>query len=342
MMRMTLKSISSPTKPHGEKMASERSLSRSKAIVLLCILLFLFGCAPNSSQLEPRIFYTPPPRFLQALPSPFEKLTKEELRQEWGREFYVGLHFANEMDLYRAITAFKTALIFIPSNKAERRLQIDYCIFECYYLGEKYVEAIETFNNSPLSSVSSTFPAYRELVIMLYDSYRHTCQEENAEWIFDVIHEHYPETANQLLLSYALKEGDIEGVKELESTIPNGDGFVDYLARFECLSKSVTKARNLNAVLPGAGYYYVGQKKAAVTSFIINALFIGATYCFIKNGNIPAALVTASLESGWYIGGINGAGLAAKEYNEHLYEVNTKEVLLENRLFPVLMLEKSF
>lgn len=317
-------------------------MGRGQIKLLLCIFLFLSGCAPHCSKLEPKIFYTPPPRFIQALPSPFEKLTKDELCQEWGREFFVGLHFANEMDLYRAITAFKTALIFIPSSKTERGTQINYCIFECYYLGQKYVEAIETFNNSPLSSVSTSFPAYRELLIMLYDSYRHTGQLENAEWIFNIVNEHDPETANQLLLSYALKEGDIEAVKNLEDSLPNGNGFVEYLDRFESVSKSVTKARHLNAVLPGAGYYYVGQKKTAVTSFIINALFIGATYFFVKNGNIPAALVTASLESGWYIGGINGAGLAAKEYNEHLYEVNTKEVLLENRLFPVLMLEKSF
>ncbi len=98
----------------------------------------------------------------------------------------------------------------------------------------------------------------------------------------------------------------------------------------------------MNAILPGAGYYYVGQKKTAVTSFLINALFIGTAWVFFQQKNVPAALITLSFETGWYFGGINGAGLAANEYNERLYEVNTKEQLFENKLFPLFYFKKSF
>ena len=224
----------------------------------------------------------------------------------------------------------------------ERRLQIEYCIFLSYYLGQKYGEAIEIFCNSPLSMVDENFPAYRELMIMLEDCYRNTGPIENQEWIQENLKQFDPEAATDLSLSNSLIEGDIECARTLAEGLPNGEPILSYLDRYECTSKSIPKARFLNALLPGAGYSYVGQKKAAMTSFLINALFIGATYCFIKNGNIPAGLVTASLETGWYFGGIHGAGLAAKEYNERLYEVNTKEVMLENRLFPVLMLRMSF
>jgi hypothetical protein len=328
MIKMIQKFISSDTK--------------KRAIVWILALLFLSSCTPNCSKIEPEISYVPPVRLIQSLPSPFAKLTKEELRQEWGKQLFIGLNFANDLDLYRAITAFKTALIFIPASLKERRLQIEYCIFASYYFGQKYPEAIETFSYGGLSSVMMDFPAYKELLIMLYDCYQHTGQTEHFDKIFQTLEEYYPETAASLALSTALQQGDIDLAGALATSTPNKNDILGYLDRYESTAKSVKKAKTLNALLPGAGYYYVGQKKAALTSFIINALFIGATYCFVRNHNIPAGIATASLEAGWYIGGINGAGLAAKEYNQRLYEVNTKELLLQQRLFPILLLEKTF
>ena len=95
-------------------------------------------------------------------------------------------------------------------------------------------------------------------------------------------------------------------------------------------------------LLPGAGYYYVGQKKAALTAFVINSLFTAAAYQFFAKGYPAAGFITLSFEAGWYFGGINGAGLAAKEYNERLYEVKAKDFMLKERLFPLLTFETSF
>lgn len=318
------------------------SLTKNKACTSLILLSLLFGCAPHCAKIEPEISYTPSTRLIQALPSPFEKLSKVELQQEWGRHFFIGLNFANEMDLYRAITEFKTALIFVSKKNEERRLQIEYCLFLCYYLGQKYGEAVEIFTTTSLSRVDESFPAYEELMIMLYDSYRNTGQIENQNWIYKNIEEYDPELAANLALSANLQDGNIDAAKAMVEAEPKWEPIKTYLGQYEGATKSVKAAQTLNAILPGAGYYYLGQKKTALTSFIINALFIGATYFFMKEGNIPAGLVTASLESGWYVGGINGAGLSAREYNEHLYEVNTKEVLLRNQLFPILMLKKTF
>jgi hypothetical protein len=313
-----------------------------KKWLLLGILLSCTACQPNCCKIEPCLSYTPQARQIQCLPSPFEKLTREEIRHEWGKELYVALVFANEMDLYRAITCLKRALIFLPPSKRERKLQIQYNIVQCYYLGQKYGDVLEAFNESDLCATGPDFPAYRELMIMLYDSYKQTEQEEKASSLLKLIEENDPDTAKNLLISTAFSEGDLGYLKELSSEHPQApliDAFVDGYCNE---SKSVQKARNLNAILPGAGYYYVGQTKAALTSFLINSLFIGTAYYFFKNNNIPAGLITTSLETGWYIGGINGAGLAAKEYNERLYEVNGKQVMIHSHLFPIFMFQKSF
>lgn len=304
---------------------------------LLSLLVLLSSCQFNSTVIEPNIVYVPQERLIQSRPSPFPKLTKEDLSNEWGKELYVGLNFANELDLYRAITAFKRALIFLPKHQNDRRLQIEYSIFECYYLGLKYRDAVEYFEASRLNTVTRDFPAFKELMIMVYDCYMKTDQCEKAENISNFLEEYDCELAAMLKLSEAFEIGDLCYIAEQEDEV-----YQQFLAEYCCCAKSPKKAKFLNAIFPGAGYYYVGQKKTAGTSFIINALFAGAAYYFFANDNIPAGLITLSLETGWYIGGINGAGLAAKEYNERLYETRAKDVMMDNKLFPVLMFETSF
>ncbi len=44
----------------------------------------------------------------------------------------------------------------------------------------------------------------------------------------------------------------------------------------------------------------------------------------------------------WYFGGIYGAGLAAKEYNKSLFECSAEETKIENKLFPILMIQTTF
>ncbi len=309
------------------------------SLLLYSLALVCTACQTQCCKIEPEICYIPRAQLIQDLPSPFEKLTRTEIRQEWGKELYVGLTFAHEMDLYRAITAFKRALIFLPSDNPSRLLQIEYSIFLCYYLGQKYQDALDTFEQGQIYNMTDTFPAFKELLIMLFDCYEKTDQCEKGERIYRWLYHYDVEAANRLLLSYSLQNANFENIYALTPAYPNGESIQAFADEYNCAKKSVPKARALNALLPGAGYLYVGQKKTALTSFMINALFIGAAYCFIKNNNIPAGIVTASLESGWYIGGINGAGLAAKEYNQHLYEVNAKEVMIQNGHFPVLMLQ---
>lgn len=309
------------------------------ALILCCMLC---GCSTNSCILEPSITYIPQAKRVECLPSPFEDLSATEKRQAWGKELYIGTALAREMDLYRAITAFKRALILIPRDQEDRRLQIHYCIMESYYLGCKYQDAVDAFETSPLYGAPCTFPAYDDMLIIAYDSYMQIDQEEKAARIYKLIETRDPEKAGDLALSESILNGDFCGIDEFACTHPASDNLENFLCEYSQQSKSVLKAQTLNAVLPGAGYLYVGQQKSALTSFLINTLFIAAAYQFFDHGYPAAGLITTSLELGWYLGGINGAGLAAKEYNQRMYESLGKEVMICNHLFPVLMLEKSF
>ncbi len=151
-----------------------------------------------------------------------------------------------------------------------------------------------------------------------------------------------PETALDLKLFTSLDSGDLSCVGSLAKQHPHCEDFSQFINSYCRCSKSVKKAQFLNAVLPGAGYYYVGQRKSALTSLVINTSFIAATYYFFDQGNWGAGLFAASLEFGWYFGGINGAGLAAKEYNECLYNNLGKDLMIKRSLFPALMLQTGF
>lgn len=318
-------------------------VSIHKQLIILTLLIFLCGCCcPNNQDSGPNICYSPPQRYVKRLPCPFPPLSLVERSQDWGKELYLGREFAREMDLYRALTCFKSALFLVPKGNLDRIQEIEYEIFLAYYLGNKYQEAVEAFEGSHLLTVPDTFPALYDMLLLLYDAYIKTDQPERACRVLNLLITMDFDRASQVALGVAITEVDFPTIIKAAENTPCSDNVNQFLDNYWCQAKSVSKAKTLNAILPGAGYYYVGQRKAALTSFLINALFIAASYQLFERGLIPAAIFTTSLEFGWYFGGINGAGLAAQEYNDRLYECLGKDLMVENRLFPVLMINVGF
>lgn len=312
-------------------------------LTVLGLAVTLAGCNPITSyKMEPNIVCPLPAYRLSCLPSAFPSLLPEEQNEGWAKELLIGDTFAKENDFYRAITCYKRALVLLPPCETARCLQIDYNLILCYYLGGKYQEAINIFEASPLSQANTDFPAFNNLLLIVYDSYYQNGQEDRAECVLEVIQKFSPESASDLSLYQSFQEGDIDNARCLMSQHRNAEEMQKDFAFYDQFAKSAKRARVLNAILPGAGYFYVGQRKSAVTSFVINALFTAAAYQFFRHGYPAAGAITASLEMGWYLGGINGAGIEATEFNTRLYEGVGKKILSDNDGFPVLMFETSF
>lgn len=323
-------------------MLQKKPSSHYFSLFSLLSLIFLVGCChTNSHLLEPNVCYETTPLLLESLPRAFKPLSPEEVKTDWGKELMIAHTFVREVDLYRAITAFKRALILAPYDLMDRRLQMEYGILYCYYLGEKYSEVIQTFETSQLTAVGGSFPPFKDLIVILYDSYQEVGQSAKAERVYTLLEQVDEGKANKLRLSDMILEGDLEAAEQEIGCYPD-DELSNFLGEYRAESKSVRKAQILNACLPGAGYYYAGLKKAAFTSFVINAVFTAATYRCFETGNIAAGIILASLETGWYLGGINGAGLAVKEYNQSIFDAKARDFLVKQGLFPVLMLEKTF
>ncbi|MFZ0564623.1 MAG: hypothetical protein WAM28_00270 [Chlamydiales bacterium] len=327
---------------------------KDRVHLLFAALFLLTACHRAPRHIEPII--EPPPHIKQVhrenrnflcLPkdfslSPFPPLTHEEANTEWGKEYRIALAFAEDFDLYRAITGFKRALYFLPPENTARYLEIQYASLLAYYLGKKHVEVVYIVESTPLGTVDNTFPAFSDLLLILYDSYERVGKTEHAQSILQLIEQNNPDHAQRLTLLSAIKRVDIEGLEQEAKTHGKHAYFENVMRGYKREAKSIRKAEVLNALLPGAGYAYVGLKGTAVTAFLVNFLFTAAATHFFLEGNTAAGAVILSLEGGWYLGGIYGGGLAAKYYNERLYCKYAEKITQREQLFPLLMLKYSF
>lgn len=308
----------------------------------VCFFLLLIGCYRVSDQIDPRVSYHIQEQHFDSLKSAFSTLNPEEKMSDWGKEYLIAHAFADELDLYRAVSTFKRASILLGHQSPERQLEIQYDIVFCFFLAKKYQEAIEAFEQSHLQHVDKTFPAYPDLLLVLYECYREIEDDTKRSRVLEMMDKSYPTTAENIKLSQALRQGNLSEICLFAEGFHGPSYLNDLVHHYTVGKKSVSLAQGLNALIPGAGYLYIGQKKSALTAFFLNGLFIAAAYQFFHRGNIAAGIITTSFEAGWYFGGIYGAGEEAKFYNERLYERNANMVLNEKKLFPVLMLEHAF
>lgn len=314
---------------------------------LSCALIVLMtiphiGCQTACRKMEPTIFCPLHVECVTELPTPFSSLSPDEEKEEWAKELIYGNAFAKEWDLYRAITCYKRGLFLIPDCNIQRKQQLEYGIILSYYLGNKYQDCLNQFEKGSLSQAGPDFPAFNNLLLIVYDCYLMTKQEDKASCVMQAIQIYSPDTTEDLWLYEGLKSGDVDQVRGSILQHRDKEELMKEFAAYDQNVKSPRRARMLNAVLPGAGYYYVGEKKSALTSFIINTLFTAAAYQFFRKGYTAAGAITTSLELGWYLGGINGAGIEAEEYNTRLFEGIGRTMLTRNKAFPILMFETSF
>ncbi len=307
----------------------------------LLLVLFIVSCYRVDDRIDPRISHQLQDEHFEHLQSAFPPLSKEEKSMDWGKEYMIGKAFADELDLYRAVSTFKRAKVLVETDK-ERKLEIQYDILFCYFLAKRYDEVIDSFEKSDLAHVDKSFFAYHDLLLILYESYREMDDLEKQAKVLELMEKSFPATNEELKVSRAIREGDLAMVDHFASGFQDTSYLDNLMDCYSLNKKSVGTAQLLNALVPGAGYLYIGQRKSALTAFLLNGLFIAAATQFFLHKHFAAGLITTGFEAGWYFGGIYGAGQEAKYYNERLYEKAASTVLNEHKLFPVLMLDHAF
>jgi tetratricopeptide (TPR) repeat protein len=300
--------------------------------LVICLIGFLIQ-APSQAALIDKICCPITPRFVESLPTAW---TSRALHDDADKELFFGTCFAKELDLYRAITAFKRSrYLAAGTGRHLTKLHAEFSLALAYYLAQRYQQSISLFEESSLDQLTPESPYYKALLLILFDSYLHRQEYTKAHNVLALAQTVSPPIglALEQYQHIALNQCSDESKSSIETK---------FYADYEKIKKSPFQAGLFNAVIPGAGYMYVGQLQSGITSFLLNALFITASRTFFTKGHTAAGIITAGFEAGWYFGGIRGSYLAAKEYNEYHYIKSAKETLSENRLFPVLLLDIGF
>jgi len=280
---------------------------------------------------------------LKKLPSHFPAISPEEKVEEWAKEYQIAINFAEELDYYRALTFFKRAKMLADTDDPTKIMQIEYAILFTYYLAGKYRNVVEEFEKSHLRShIDANTPAFDDLLIILHDSYQETNDPVKAEEALELLQMQEPKVAKNIEVYDALNDGDFEDLEKLKTDTAYEKDLEYFIESYQSRAKSMRLAGGLAALMPGAGYLYVGQTRSAVTSFLINALFITATVHFFNQDHTAAGIITLGFEMGWYFGGIYGSQMAAKYYNERLYGQQANIIAERYQLFPPLQLKGSF
>lgn len=80
--------------------------------------------------------------------------------------------------------------------------------------------------------------------------------------------------------------------------------------------KSPALAGTLSAIIPGAGQLYVGRKRDAFVSFLLNGAFIAGAAEAFRKGEDAIGGILLFFEAGWYTGNIYSAAGGAHKYND--------------------------
>ena len=68
--------------------------------------------------------------------------------------------------------------------------------------------------------------------------------------------------------------------------------------------------------LPGAGFFTLDEPAKATTALAVNLVLLAATIISYEQHNVPAALIFASVEGAFYMGGRNAAREEAQRLND--------------------------
>lgn len=302
------------------------------------IALLCSSCVKVDDTISPRLSLQVDKDHIKNLASAFDPLSEEEKQEDWAKEYNIGMRFAQNFDLYRAISTFKRSEV-LAENDSSRLLELSYFMIYCYYLGEKYYDAVKTFESSDLMNVDLSFSPHHDLLLVLLKSYMEIGDAEKSTKIQNLLEKNYPKTHKDVKISLALQSGDLATLHAFSHEYPYLESLSEH---YHLNKKSPMKAQVFNAILPGMGYWYLGLHKSAFSSFLFNSLFIYTSLHFFREGNIAAGILSSCFEFGWYVGSIYGAGESAKYYNERIYEKYASGIAEQHKHTPTFMLRYGF
>jgi tetratricopeptide (TPR) repeat protein len=232
--------------------------------------------------------------------------------------------FIEQGEYFRAVTELKRLAILFPKSAQLERAAYGEALAN--YLGEEYQSASEIAFNLTRSSNSGerAFSASYLLSLSYWRMEQHKMALGALSGVTATAES--PDRAEKLACTkavYLMDAGYVEAAKtslerhiESNPTAINAKTGLAALRRFDDMpQKSPTLAGTLSALLPGAGYAYVGRWGDAATSLLLNGLFAAAAYELLRDDHYAAGYLVGGIGLSFYVGNIYGSANAAHRFN---------------------------
>ncbi len=277
---------------------------------------------------------------------PIDPLATSDL-PAWQIEAHLGDQLARKLEWQDALWCYRRASLLLPDRASPSHRVLSYNAYLCHYLQNRPKSAVRFFESGPLVDVAPTDPAYRDLLASLGDCYGQLAVSDRTwqskkDHVKRLLITCDPNLATALSLRSNVQSGDSRALMLMGGANKELVHLQPLMKSYRAGLKSPKKAGLLNALLPGSGYWYVGMRQTALTSFALNALFGAAAWRFLRKGDTAAGLIALSFESGWYLGGIQGARLAADAHNRRRFEPYGEKILQEQRATKAGLLHRGF
>lgn len=258
----------------------------------------------------------------------FKPLEEKEFSAEWTKEYLVGKAFLKEQNYPFALYAFKKAEVLLTNRS--HLIEIQYYILLTHFRAHQYEQVLDLSRKVSIDREDLPKEAYENLLVMLHNAALKLEQPKDAHYWLTRLKESSQEKSRVLELKTALSNQSIDQLSYI-AHIDSKYSFLGPLSKqLEQGLKSPRVAKWLSILLPGAGYYYVGQKKSAVTSFLFNGLLLAASWQFFAARMYALGILTLTFESGWYFGGILGSMKAATVYNQYQFDQLETKISIEH------------
>ncbi len=253
------------------------------------------------------------------------------------RSFEYASQLLRKNDYYRAITEFKRYIFFGKDKFLIEKSK--YTIGLAYLMGGDYKNARNQFNlllydnSSPFSESAllrlGDVDFFKTVeTIKIHKHYEFSPARFEGDYYSRYLRDYpsangYVEAYNKLLF-VTLLNFDFKNFYSLANSVnrPKNDAIIDeFKLKAEELKditqKSVTFAKIISIIIPGAGQIYAGEFNKGVVALLVNAAFIGASYYTYTNYSKLLGIILGYYELSFYFGNINNAGLAVEKYNEN-------------------------
>jgi len=285
-------------------------------MLIVSLFLFLISSPAKSESIQTEINPINPT-------NPAHSHAAQEIVIDPERQFQFAEDYFQNGEYYRAIGEYKRFIYFFPlSDKVELAR---YKIGLCYLNGEKYPEAIKTFDEliGDYKNTGYALKSYLKIsrayvLLKRYDAAlthiknvitiapNQEIKDEayyQGGWVYlemglwEKAQKYFEEISVQNRKNYNLKEI----IMELDKKLP--------------LRRKNPTTAGLLAIIPGAGHLYCERKKDALISFLLNGAMIYAAYeAFDHDLDVIGGIITF-FELGFYSGNIYSAVSSAHKYN---------------------------